>query len=231
MSLHGQEAELTPETQVTGSPRSLQIQVPPVAPDPRHEWSMAKARLGGNAVPVGFSELQKKVIDAVADEIIPSAPGWPAPSEVRIAEFVARYVTPVGQPVRYYPFAAEDQFKRDLDALGQEFSDAPAEQKIARLKELEAKKPEFFEQLKGLTYYGYYAQPEIVKAIRENLPAGRDYHGPPQPYGYLEVTEEWGDTRFPHGRGSFVPTDRVRRVDIPESLRLLYAPADGQDGR
>lgn len=226
-----QEAELTPETQVTGSPRSLQAQVPQVGPDPRQEWALAKARLGGNAVPVEFGELQKAMIDAVADEIIPPAPGWPPPSAVRITEFVARYVTPAGQPAKYYPFAAEDQFKHDLDALGQAFVDAPREQKIARLKELEAEKSEFFEQMKGLTYYGYYAQPEIVKAIRENLPAGRDYHGPPQPYGYLEVTEEWGGTEFPYGRGSFVPTDQVRPVSVPRALRLLYAPADGQGER
>ena len=222
---------MNPETASVGGPRSQQVQAPAVTPDPRGDWAKAKARIGGNAVPVAFDEVQARVINAIADELIPPAPGWPAPSEVRIADFVARYVTPAAEPVRYYPFAAEDQFRHDLGELGQEFADAPREQKVARLRELEAKESEFFTQMKALTYYGYYAQPEVVKAISENLPAGRDYHGPPQPYGYLEVTEEWGDTPLPHGRGSYLPTGQVQRVEIPESLRQLYARSGGQDAR
>jgi hypothetical protein len=219
---------LTPETMLKDSPKHFQV--PHVAADPRHEWSTAKAQLGGNPVAVEFDDLEKNVINAITDEIIPPAPGWPAPSAVHIVEFVARYVTPAGQPVKYYPFAAEEKFKRDLRALGQGFCDASRDDKIARLRELEARQSEFFEQMKGLTYYGYYAQPEVVAAIRENLPAARDYHGAPQPYGYLEVTEKWDGMPFPHGRGSFVPTDQVRRVEIPESLRALYA-TDSEGGR
>ncbi|MBS4730406.1 gluconate 2-dehydrogenase subunit 3 family protein [Mycobacterium sp. SM1] len=212
---------------MTDAPRSSQSEVPIVVTDPRRGWAKTKARLGGNAIPVEFDELQKNVINAIADEIIPPAPGWPAPSQVRIVDFVARYVTPAGEPARYYPFAGEDQFKRDLDELGQAFVVASRNEKVARLRELEANGSEFFGQIKALTYYGYYAQAEVVKAIRENLSAGRDYHGPPQPYGYLDVTEEWGDTAFPHGRGSYVPTDQVRAVAIPESLRVLYTSTDG----
>lgn len=207
-----------------------ELDVPEIVVDPRHDWSTNKAQLGGGPVPVEFDDLQEKVINAIADEIIPPASGWPAPSEVHIVGFFARYVTPRGKPAKYYPFATEDQFKRDLETLGEAFLDEPRERKVARLKQLEDSGSEFFEQLRGLTYYGYYAQPEIVAAIRENIPAARDYHGPPQPYGYLEVTEPWDDTPFPHGRGMFVPTEQVRRVEIPESLKRLFASAD-QDGR
>ena len=48
--------------------------------------------------------------------------------------------------------------------------------------------------------------------------------------GYLEVTERWDDTPFPDGRGTFVPTDQVRRVEVPESIRRLYNFAD-QNGK
>jgi len=206
------------------------IHVPELVVDPRHGWSMAKAQLGGGPIQVEFDDLQEKVINAMADEIIPPAPGWLAPSEVHIVGFVARYVTPKDEPAKYYPFAAEDQFKQDLEALGKAFLDAPREQKIAQLKQLEHDSTDFFEQMRGLTYYGYYAQPEIVAATREHIPAARDYHGPPQPYGYLEVTERWDDTPFPDGRGTFVPTDQVRRVEVPESIRRLYNFAD-QNGK
>ena len=37
------------------------------------------------------------------------------------------------------------------------------------------------------------ARPVVTQAINRNLPAGRDYHGPPLPYGYLQTTEPWDE--------------------------------------
>lgn len=194
-------------------------------PDPRRGWAAQKARLGGYAQPVRFTDLQQRVLTTAADHIIPPGRGFPAPSEVEIVGFVARYVTPAGEEVKHFPLAAEYAFKDQLNALGQGFLDARPSEQVERLRACENgddDRSAFFEQLKALVYHGYYARPEVTAAIRKNLPAGRDYHGSPQPYGYLHVIEPWPDDAVRHGRGSYIATEDVRRVDIPEDLKAEY---------
>ena len=73
-----------------------------------------------------------------------------------------------------------------------------------------------FEQLRALVYYGYYSRPVVTLAINRNLPAGRDYHGPPLPYGYLQTTEPWDEDLLDAGAGErLVPRDRGRRPRRP----------------
>jgi hypothetical protein len=194
-------------------------------PDPRRGWAAQRARLGGYEPPVAFTEEQQEVLATAADLIIPPGRGFPAPSEVEIVAFIARYVTPNAEEVKYYPLAAEYAFKDRLSALGREFLDARPSQQVETLRGLESgdeAQATFFEQLKGLVYYGYYARPEVTAAIRKNLSAGRDYHGPPQPYGYLGLTEQWSGDELPHGRGHYIATDEVHRVEIPEDLKTEY---------
>lgn len=202
---------------VEGSPQPLGG--PQVDADPRASWAAEKAQLGGFPKPVSFSEEQIAALNAAADELIPPGDGFPAPSSVGIVEFVGRYVTPEGAAVKFYPLAAERDFKQHLDALGQDFARADSATKLDILRRLEREEPAFFEQLRGLVYYGYYSRPQVVQAIRENLPAGRDYHGPPQPYGYLAVIEPWDATMFAFGRGRYTATEDVKPVDVPADLR------------
>ncbi|MBN9099965.1 MULTISPECIES: gluconate 2-dehydrogenase subunit 3 family protein [unclassified Pseudonocardia] len=191
-------------------------------PDPRAGWAAQKARVGGYSPPVRFTEQQRAVIDTAADLIIPPGRGFPAPSEVEIVEFVARYVTPASHEVKYYPLAAEHPFKDQLNRLGPAFLDAVPSQQIAALTALEKGAEDdatFFEQLRSLVYYGYYARAEVTAAIRKNLPAGRDYHGPPLPYGY--DVEPWPDKEFPK-RGTFIATEDVRFVSMPTDIADEY---------
>ncbi len=53
-------------------------------------------------------------------------------------------------------------------------------------------------------------------AIRRNLPAGKDYHGPPLPYGYLDSLEPWDEETLADagGPGTYLETDAVTRVDL-----------------
>jgi hypothetical protein len=197
-------------------------------PDPRFEWREERARLGGYQPPVEFSELQTAVLNAVADTIIPPGGNFPAPSEVEVVEFMGRYVTPADREVKYFPLAAEETFKSDVESLGQEFLDAPADERTERLQALEdgeGSQVDFFDQLRALTYYGYYRSPVVVEAIRQNLPAGADYNGPPQPYGYAGSVEPWPEETPDHGRGSYVETEDVVRVDIPDDLKAEYGVA------
>lgn len=189
---------------------------PEVAPDPsedKYGFELGRPRLGGLELPVEFSEQQVAILNAAADEIIPPGGGFPAPSEVGVVDFIGRYVTPSGKDPIHYPFAGEDDFKAALDELGEEFISADSEGRVETLKRVEQEEETFFSQLRDLVYYGYYSRPEVTLAINENLAAGRDYHGPPQPYGYLRTIERWDESLFPRGRGEYIRTEDVKPVN------------------
>lgn len=190
---------------------------PEVAPDPGKErgFEVGRPRLGGLEFPIEFSEQQSAILNAAADEIIPPGGGFPAPSEVNVVDFIGRYVTPSGEEPKYYPFAKEDDFKAAVDGLGEEFLAAGSEERVQALKRVEKEDETFFDQLRSLVYYGYYSMPAVTLAIQENLPAGRDYHGPPQPYGYIRTIERWDEATF-SGRGGsgHIATEDVERIDL-----------------
>jgi hypothetical protein len=189
---------------------------PEVSPDPsedKYGFELGRPRLGGLEFPVEFSEQQTAILNAAADEIIPPGEGFPAPSEVNVVDFIGRYLTPSGEDPIHYPFAGEDDFKAALDELGEEFLSADSEGRVETLKRVEQEEETFFSQLRDLVYYGYYSKREVTLAINENLEAGRDYHGPPQPYGYIRTIEVWDESLFPQGRGKHVQTEDVKPVN------------------
>jgi hypothetical protein len=179
-------------------------------------FETGRPRLGGLAQPVAFDATQTAVLNAFADTMIPPHDDWPTPSEVGIAVFVGKYITPTGYQNKHFPFADEDGVKGGLDTLGQGFVDADTAGRRRAVQALEDAEDPLFEQLRALVYYGYYSRPEVTLAIRRNVPAGKDYHGPPLPYGYLEFTEEWDESLLASagGAGSYLATDDVRRVDL-----------------
>ena len=193
-----------------------------------------RPRLGGLAVPVAFSDTQAAVINAVADTMIPPGKGFPAPSEVDIVGFFGRYLAPSGTRAVHYPFAAEDEFKAKLDALGDAFVSADEAGRTDAVARLEQDDAEFFGQLRSLAYYGYYATTEVTLAIRKNVPAGKDYHGPPQPYGYLDTIEPWdpGTLETRGGLADHLATEDVERVDLSgiEWIQRQKAGAAGTSG-
>jgi hypothetical protein len=179
-------------------------------------FESGRPRLGGLQEPVRFESQQIAILLAAADTLIPPSPGWPAPSEVGIVTFVGRYVTPTGYRNKHFPFAEEDAFKAGLDRLGAAFVAADEQERIDVIAKLEKDEDPLFEQLRAPVYYGYYSRPEVVIAIRRNLPAGKDYHGPPLPYGYLETLEPWDEETLAAagGPGTYIETDAVTRVDL-----------------
>jgi hypothetical protein len=189
---------------------------PEVAPEPGSFGAPERPRLGGLAAPIRFTDAQAAVINAVADTLIPPGRGFPAPSEVDVVDFFGRYLAPSGTRAVHYPFAAEDEFKAKLDGLGEAFANAGEAGRADALGRLERDDEEFFGQLRSLAYYGYYSMTEVTLAIRKNIPAGKDYHGPPQPYGYLDTTEPWDDATLSTrgGTADHIATEDVRRVDL-----------------
>lgn len=182
--------------------------------DSREAFRAASAEPGGNRVPVVLTDTQRAVLNAVADELIPPGGGFPPPSEVGVVDdFFVRYITPRSAPANWFPFAREDEFKAAVDRIAEPFLRAGHDGRVAQLEALEKEQPEFFGQLRALTYAGYYSRPAVLLALRQVLPAGRDYHGPPLPYGYDLTTPDWNEIT-PPGVGSYTETTDVVRVNV-----------------
>jgi hypothetical protein len=171
-----------------------------------------RAPYGGLRSAVTFTAEESAILAAVADELVPAGGGFPAPSTVGVVDFIAWYVTPRDRPVTHYPFAGEDEFKASVAELGPAFVAAETPTRVAVLQRIEVEAPTFFSQLRDLVYYGYYSRPAVIGAIRDNLEAGRDYHGPPQPYGYEAGLESWDGVAFPVERGRYTATEDVEPV-------------------
>ena len=181
-------------------------------------FESGRPRLGGLEQPHRFTDGQAAVLDAAADTMIPPAAGWPAPSEVDIVTFAGRYISPAGYQAKHFPWADADSFAAGLDRLGQQFVDGSVADRTAAIEELEKNEDALFDQLRALVYYGYYSRPEVVIAIRKNVPAGKDYHGPPLPYGYIATLEDWDEETLAQAseKGSYLATDEVERVDLSQ---------------
>jgi hypothetical protein len=189
-----------------------------VAPTATMETSGKPVLGGADGAVVTFTDQQIAILKAASDEIIPPGGGFPAPSTVRVVEdFMPRYITPRGEQPQHYPFVAEADFKASVDALGQRFLDTHSAKRVEILRATERDDPTFFLELKSLVYYGYYSRPVVTDAIRQNLEAGRDYRGAPQPYGYARCIEDWDMSKLPRGRGRYTPTAEVKRVAVRPS--------------
>lgn len=193
----------SPESGLTGSPDEV-----------RDALRAAAAEPGGNRVPISFSERQRAVLNAITDEIVPPGEGFPAPSEVRVVDdFFTRYIAPAGARTVHFPGAAEETFKAALDEVAPRIEGRDQAARVAALQELERSRPEFFGQLRALTYAGYYSRRAVVLAVREHLEAGRDYNGPPLPYGYDRTTHDWSGLT-PPVEGRYTATGDVQRVTV-----------------
>ncbi len=181
--------------------------------DGREKFDPFHPLYGGVPGAVVFSDVEIAVLEAAADQIVPGGEGFPAPSEVGIVAFVAKYVTPAGEPALHYPRAAEDDFKASLGRLGVEFARANGAAQVARLEHVERDEPVFFTQLKELVYYGYYASHEVTSAINRTLEAGKDYRSPAQPYGYADVIEEWPQELLEAVEGDYLRTEDVKPLE------------------
>jgi hypothetical protein len=172
--------------------------------------------LGGWLPGIKFTDRQTRVLNAFADELIPGGDGFPAPSEVNVIGFVARYVAPKGQVAKWFPFLAEEPFKAWLDRLGDPFVKLTSKERVEEIKAIEESEVDLFGRLRDTLYYAYYSRPEVVRAININLEAGRDYRYSPQPFGYSDNMREWDKVLLSRVRGTYKRTNEVVGVDLKE---------------
>lgn len=100
-----------------------------------------------------------------------------------------------------------------LNGCGGPLAFLGSEDRAAVVARFERERPEQFLQLRNLAYLSYYDCPAVHEAIRA---MGFTYHAAPLPEGYA-VGKFDPETDMPrHGRGGFVRTEEVRRVDLTQ---------------
>jgi hypothetical protein len=162
---------------------------------------------------------ERTVLAAALDALLPPEGSFPLPSRTGlIDEFILRRVPPPGPGPPPYPGLDAAGLRALLARL------APHPDPAGGLAALERERPADFLALWRLAVYGYYSRPETLAAIRRDLAPA--YHGAPLPLGYAHAIAPWdeGDPlqRPGHARGSYLPTDAVRRVDL-----ALLPPEEG----
>jgi hypothetical protein len=183
-----------------------------------------KPRLGGSVDPLPFSIEQTNVLLAFADTLVPPAGDFPAPSRTGLLGYFRRYITRRKLEATHFPFISLEEVDALLVHLGSDFLIVEQDERSARVEVLSRQDEGLFVLFQALTYFAYYAQPEVVRAIQSTGSAGDDYHGPPQPYGYPRE-EPWDEATFSHGRGTYIKTEDVRPVSTGLGAGSLHSPA------
>jgi hypothetical protein len=161
-----------------------------------------------------LSDVERATLAAALDALLPPEDSFPAPSRTgMIDEFILVRVPPETDGFVPYPGLHAGHLRALLAEL------ADATDMTAALQALEIAQPTAFLALWRLAVFGYYSRPETLAAIQRDL--APNYHGAPLPLGYDHVIPPWDATdplQNPrHGRGSYVRTEDVRRLHVPES--------------
>jgi hypothetical protein len=182
-----------------------------------------KASMGGSLRPVPLSGGQADVLLAFADVLIPPAGEFPAPSRTEILGYFGRYIVDHRVEAVHFPFINLDAVDQLADRLGKDFLSADREERNILVQRLSEQNESLFVIFQAMVYFAYYAQPEVTRAIQASGAAAGDFHGPPQPYGY-PGEEPWDPALLSHGRGTYIRTEDVHRVDVSFQVRVGQSP-------
>ena len=142
---------------------------------------------------------------ALVDVLVPGDEAFPPASEVGVqAKLADRLMLMRGD-------GAVQGVVEGLAAAGGPLALLDADGRTAVLTRVERERPDDFLLVRNIVYLSYYESPAVHEAIRA---MGFTYHATPLPQGY-DVGRFDPATDTPrHGRGAFVPTEEVRRVDL-----------------
>ncbi|MDH3662428.1 MAG: hypothetical protein OEU92_20760 [Alphaproteobacteria bacterium] len=106
--------------------------------------------------------------------------------------------------------------RRRLQEIGGEaalsiLTNASGQGGINALADLEHEKPELFTKLRSVVFLTYYEMPEVQEAIRS---LGHRYNAEPLPKGYAMGRFDPTRDAPAHGRGHYVKTEDVKRLDL-----------------
>jgi hypothetical protein len=138
------------------------------------------------------------------DVLIPGDSLWPSAGNVGAQALLARRL------VESFGNGALDRVADAVLAAGGPLSDRSEEERVAIVRQLEAQEPDLFGWLRDATYIAYYESPLVAAAINAS---GHRYELRPHLKGYPQRPFDL-DRDFPrHGRGRYLATEAVRRVD------------------
>lgn len=146
-----------------------------------------------------------RLLADLADLLLPGEGDWPSGATIGVQSTLA---------IRLVEERGEADLTRLAQAIlraGGPFADHPEERRIAIVQALEAAEPELFGWVRDAAYFAYYESPYVVAVINAQ---GHPYRLRPHVKGYpLPRFDPARDTPR-HGRGRYLPTEAVRRVDI-----------------
>ncbi|HEX5078157.1 MAG TPA: hypothetical protein VFV80_03335 [Geminicoccaceae bacterium] len=142
---------------------------------------------------------------ALVDLLVPGDAAFPPASEVGVqAKLVDRLTLMRGE-------AAMRELAEALAACGGPLAPLDEAGRTVVLTRIERERPDDFLVIRNIVYLSYYESPAVHAAIRA---MGFTYHATPLPEGYDVGRFDTATDTPRHGRGAFVPTGEVRRVDL-----------------
>ena len=143
------------------------------------------------------------VLKHLVDGLIPGEGPWPSASAVGVQGLLAQ---------RILEEWGEGEITEIVHAIAKagDLSGDP-DHDHATLSRFEAEDPDRFERLRVATVLAYYEHPIVMEAIQRT---GRPYALRPHVTGYPMPPFDPARDIPRHGRGSYIPTDAVRPLDI-----------------
>jgi hypothetical protein len=155
----------------------------------------------------------RATLAALVDVLLPGDGTFPSGSAVGLQDRLAERLPELAGP------AALGQLEGALAGGGRFAALAPAARPAA-VARLEREHPALFELVVKVAYLSYYESPATQAAIRS---LGFAYNATPLPAGYPVGTFDAERDQPRHGRGRFLATAEVRRVDLA-GLDFLAGP-------
>lgn len=151
--------------------------------------------------PVALAQLLRDLVETM----IPGDADWPSAADVGVQGLLG---------LRLIDSFGEDGFDRIVAALvgcGAPFAGKDADAREAIVARFEAADPKRFATVRLAVYTGYYEHPAVVAAVAA---LGMPYKARPVLGGYeLPPFDPANDTPR-HGRGAYIRTEDVVRVDL-----------------
>ncbi len=145
------------------------------------------------------------MLAALAEVLLPGDDLFPGASSLGLQHLMAERLRELGGT------AALEDLAAALAAGGGTFAALAPAARAAVVARLERDSPALFEIVVKVAYLSYYETPTVQAAIRS---LGFIYNATPLPAGYPVGTFDLDRDRPRHGRGRYLATAEVRRVDL-----------------
>lgn len=148
------------------------------------------------------AKLRAATLEALAEVLLPGDALFPSGAVVGVQAKLAERVPPL---------AGEKALDRAIDGLPGLVEAAQGAARCQLVEKFEAAEPDLFATVRSVAFLAYYESPFVQEVIRG---LGHAYNATPLPKGYGIRRFDRAKDQPRHGRGSYVPTDQVRRVDL-----------------